>query len=88
MKQLAFAWPQAVQKPLALSFQVQALALPDCSSGHRHSLVGLSCRLMNPQACRSMWECTRNVNFAIGKYTAGGERLQNLGVEGFPKSTG
>ena len=35
MKQLAFAWPQAVQKPLALSFQVPALALPDCSSGSR-----------------------------------------------------
>ena len=33
MKQLAFAWPQAVQKPLALSFQVRAL--PDCSSGSR-----------------------------------------------------
>ena len=35
MKQLAFAWPQAVQKPLALSFQVPVLALPDCSSGSR-----------------------------------------------------
>ena len=35
MKQLVFAWPQAVQKPLALSFQVPALALPDCSSGSR-----------------------------------------------------
>jgi len=35
VKQLAFAWPQAVQKPLALSFQVPALALPDCSSGSR-----------------------------------------------------
>jgi len=35
VKQLAFAWPQAEQKPLALSFQVPALALPDCSSGSR-----------------------------------------------------
>src|SRR5215472_7442670 len=35
VKQLALAWPQAVQKPLALSFQVPALALPDCSSGSR-----------------------------------------------------
>jgi hypothetical protein len=35
VKQLVFAWPQAVQKPLALSFQVPALALPDCSSGWR-----------------------------------------------------
>jgi hypothetical protein len=35
VKQLAFAWPQAGQNPLALSFQVPALALPDCSSGSR-----------------------------------------------------
>jgi hypothetical protein len=35
VKQLAFAWPHAVQKPLALSFQVPALALPDCSTGSR-----------------------------------------------------
>ena len=35
MKQLGFAWLQAVQKPFALSFHVPALPLPDCSSGSR-----------------------------------------------------
>jgi hypothetical protein len=35
VKQLGFAWFQAVQKPFALSFHVPALPLPDCSSGSR-----------------------------------------------------
>jgi hypothetical protein len=35
VKQLAAAWPQAVQKPFALSFQVPVLLLPDCSTGSR-----------------------------------------------------
>ena len=35
MKQLGFAWFQAVQKPFVLSFHVPALTLPDCSSGSR-----------------------------------------------------
>jgi len=35
VKQLGFAWLQAVQKPFALSFHVPALPLPDCSSGSR-----------------------------------------------------
>jgi hypothetical protein len=35
VKQLGFAWFQAVQKPVAASFHVPALALPDSSSGSR-----------------------------------------------------
>ena len=35
VKQLSFPWLQAVQKPVALSFHVPALPLPDCSSGSR-----------------------------------------------------
>jgi hypothetical protein len=35
VKQLGFAWFQAVQKPVAVSFHVPAFALPDSSSGSR-----------------------------------------------------
>ena len=35
MKQLAFAWPQLVQNPCALSLHVPALLLPDSARGSR-----------------------------------------------------